>query len=188
MKNLCFDFPFFQWFITHIQRLYRRKESKLLSVDFFSNMKVCFLPWINKDKISPGILCRNQKAIHYFEINQDKIEWIQLSCNPNAIHLLEENQEKIFWPYLSGNPNAMHLLETNQDKIDWMYLSMNPNAIHLLEENQYKIDWYMISKNSSIFQWDYTFYQERMDVHREELTKAVFSSKRFETCIGIELE
>ena len=101
-----------------------------------------------------------------------------LSSNPNAIHLLEANQNKINWMGLSMNPNAIHLLEENQDKIIWLYLSCNPNAIHLLEANQNKIIWTSIALNPSIFQWDYTFYRERMDVHREELMKTVFHPKR----------
>ena len=73
MKNLFFFFPFLQWFITRI----RWKKSKLLSMDSFSNMKVCFVPWIqnNEDKIISSILCRNPNAIPLLEENQDKIDW-----------------------------------------------------------------------------------------------------------------
>ena len=98
MKNLFFLFPFLQWFIIQRQRRYRWKESKFLSMDSFSNMKVCLLPWINKNKISSSILSKNGKAIHYLEANQDEIFWSYLSGNVNAIHLLEANQDKIFWP------------------------------------------------------------------------------------------
>ena len=105
--------------------------------------------------------------------------------NPNAIHLIDANQDKIDWYILSANPNAIHLLEANPYKIDWYELSGNPSAIHLLKENQKYIDWGKISANPSIFQWDYTFYRERMDVHREELMKAVFHPKRLKRSLEL---
>ena len=61
----------------------------------------------------------------------------------------------------------------------------NPNAIHLLKANQDKIDWKYISKNPSIFQCDYTFYRERMDVHREELMKVIFHPKRLKRSLEL---
>ena len=88
------------------------------------------------------------------------------------------NQDKIDWNFLSIHPNAIPLLEANQDKINWSYLSQNPGAIHLLQANQDKINWPRVSLNPSIFQCDYTFYRERMDVHREELMKKVYHPKR----------
>ena len=77
------------------------------------------------------------------------------------------------------------MVEANQDKTHWLYLSLNSNAIHLLEANQDKINWYMISKNPSIFQCDYTFYRERMDVHREELMKSIFHPKRLKRSLKL---
>ena len=65
------------------------------------------------------------------------------------------------------------------------YLSRNPNAIHLLEANRDKIDLLRFSSNSSIFQWDYEFYRKRMDVHREELMKAVFHPKRLKRSLEL---
>ena len=41
------------------------------------------------------------------------------------------------------------------------------------------------SKNPAIFQCDYTFYRERMDVHREELIKAVFHPKRLKRSLEL---
>ena len=102
-----------------------------------------------------------------------------------TIHLIEANQEKVDWYMLSSNVNAIHILEENKNDIYWYELSCNPNAIHVLEKYQKYIDWYMISRNPSIFQWDYTFYRERMDVHREELMKAVFHPKRLKRSLEL---
>ena len=57
--------------------------------------------------------------------------------------------------------------------------------MQLLEANQKKIDWSQISTNPSIFQWDYTFYRERMDVHREALMKAVYHPKRLKRSLEL---
>ena len=124
-------------------------------------------------------------AIHLLEANPDKIDWYYLSGNPNAIHLLEANPDKIDWYHLSTNPNAIHLLEANQDKIDWYFLPFNPNAMHLLEANQTRFFWLPFSKNPAIFQCDYTFYRQRMDLHREELMKAVFHPKRLKRSLEL---
>ena len=63
---------------------------------------------------------------------------------------------------------------------------MNQNAMHLLEANQDKINssWFL-SSNPSIFQWDYTFYRERMDVHREELMKALYHPRRLKRSLEL---
>ena len=45
--------------------------------------------------------------------------------------------------------------------------------------------WCKISTNPSIFQWDYTFYRKRMDIHREELMKAVFHPKRLKRSLEL---
>ena len=62
-------------------------------------------------------------------IDKDKLNWTQLSQNPNAIELLKENPLKINWHYLSFNPNAeaIALLKENPLKIDWYHLSQNPS-------------------------------------------------------------
>ena len=103
-----------------------------------------------------------------------------LSSNPNAIDLLEKNPDKICWYWLSGNPNAIHLLEKNPDKICWGLLSSNPNAISILEKNQDKISWGNLSRNEGIYEINYKFLKERMDIIREDLMKAVYHPKRFE--------
>ena len=48
-----------------------------------TELPMCFLDWIDKDKI----------------------HWYYLSLNPNAIQLLKENPDKIDWTNLSKNPS-----------------------------------------------------------------------------------
>jgi hypothetical protein len=115
----------------------------------------------------------------------DKLEWECLSWNPSAIHLLEANPEKIDWDNLSENPSAIHLLETNTDKINWTLLSSNPSAIHLLEANPEKIYWEFLSKNPSIFELDYDFFFNRMNLIREELIGKDLESKTFSRLVYI---
>ena len=103
-----------------------------------------------------------------------------MSRNPNAISILEKNLDKLDWYYLSRNPNAISILEKNQDKIRWDGLSENPNAISILEQNQDKIDWFIFPYNRAISKLNYQWLQERMDIIREDLMKAVFHPKRLE--------
>ncbi len=103
-----------------------------------------------------------------------------LSSNPSAIHLLKENIDKIDWWNLSSNPSAIHLIEANLDKIDWGELSSNPSAIHLLEQNLDKINWEYFSKNPAIFELDYDFFSNRMNIIREELMEKAWHPSRFE--------
>ena len=57
-------------------------------------------------------------------------------------------------------------------------MSGNRNAISILEKNPDKIDWEAFSYNKGIFVCDYKYYKKRMDIHREELMKKVFSPRR----------
>ena len=143
-----------------------------------SNIHLIPLLEQNQDKIDWSVLSGNINAISLLEKNQDKIDWCLLSENINAISLLEKNQDKINWYNLSGNINAISLLEQNLDKVHWYTLSANSNAISILEQNQDKIDWYTLSRNCSIFKFDYDYYKQRMDIHREELMKTVFHPRR----------
>lgn len=140
-------------------------------------------------------LCYNRNAIHLIE---KKLEenifkrndlWM-LSMNPNAVSLLEKHLELIDWWFLSKNPNSVHFLEKNLDKIDWIPLSSNPNAIDLLEKNLDKIDWLFLSKNPNIFELDYGFLKQRMDIVREELMMKAWHPSRVEKWLdaGMELE
>ena len=45
--------------------------------------------------------------------------------------------------------------------------------------------WLPLCTNPSIFQFDYTFYRERMNVHREELMKAAFHPKRLKRSLEL---
>jgi hypothetical protein len=75
--------------------------------------------------------------------------------------------------------NEISLLEKNQDKINWAYLSSNLNGISLLETNQDKIDWFYLSSNPSIFELDYKFLENRIQIYKEELMMSVFRPLRF---------
>ena len=130
-------------------------------------------------------ICSINRVIDLLENNQDKIDWKWLSRNPNAVQLLEKNQDKIDWACLSLNPNAIHLLEKNQDKIGWIVLSKNPNAIDLLEKNQDKIFWDCLCSNKGIYEINYKFLKERMDIIREDLMKVVYHPKRLEYYLGL---
>ncbi len=138
----------------------------------------------NMDKIDWTALSCNPSAVYLLEQNQDKINWKWLSLNPNpkAIYLLEQNIDKINWYDLSSNPSGIHILQQNMDKICWHNLSRNPSewAIHLLKENQDKIDWCALSLNPSIFELDYDFFHQRMNLIREELIARTWHPSRYE--------
>ena len=68
---------------------------------------------------------------------------------------------------------TIELLEKNQSKISWVQLSRNPNAIYLLERNQDKIYWDYFCINEGYYELNYKFLEERMDIIREDLMKAV---------------
>ena len=114
----------------------------------------------------------------------DKRIWIN-----RTIDLLEKNSYGrytiIAWCQLSQNPNAISILEKNQNRICWEMLSHNPNAIHLLEKNQDKISWGNLSRNEGIYEINYKFLKERMDIIREDLMKAVYHPKRLEYYLGL---
>ena len=152
------------------------------------NCKMQHKRWMNKimellakndDKIDWSSLSSNPYAIFILEENQDKLNWEKLSLNTEAMSILEENQDKINWPRLSINPNAISILQKNQDKIDWNWLSSNLNAMSILQKNQNKIDWQRLSVNNGIWEINYVFLKERMDILREDLIKTVFHPKKF---------
>jgi len=111
-----------------------------------------------------------------------------LSINPNAIDLLKANQDQIDWNMLSTN--AIDLLKANPNKLNWYYLLRNENAIHLLEANQDKINWIRLSKNPCIFELDYNFIKNRMNIIKEELIAKAMHPKRIQLWIdsGIDIE
>jgi hypothetical protein len=156
----------------------------LRNIEENKNKKKNFMIELNK---SPHIfedlynddnyLLKNPSAIsiienYYFKHNW-YIDWYNLSANPNAKEILEKNSEKMNWSGLSLNPAlwAIQLLEQNQDKIDWCNLSENPSAIHLIESNLDKSNLFGddLFKNPAIFELDYEFLYERMNIIRKEL-------------------
>ncbi len=58
---------------------------------------------------------------------------------------------------------------------------------NLLKENQDKIKWSYLSKNSVIFELDYDFFYQRMDIIRKELIEKTWHPKRFKDwCLDID--
>ena len=119
------------------------------------------------------------------EKNLDKIDWHFLSENVNAVPILEKNLDKIDWYYLSYNINAIFILEKNTDKVNWTTISSNINALPILEKNQHEIHWNVLCDSPNIFCCDYDYYKKRMDIHREELMKAVFHPKRLKRSLEL---
>ena len=72
------------------------------------------------------------------------------------------------------------MLEKNPKNIDWNRLSLNPNAMCILEKNTDKIDWYALSWNTSIFNINYKFMKERMNIIKEELIMKSMHPSRLE--------
>ncbi len=161
-------------------------------------------------------LSSNPSAISILNKYPNKICWDCFSENPSAIHLLEKNPDKIDWYDLAGNPSGMDLLEKNLDKLkecsrdslcsnpfaikilegiedpesfvfNWSNLSSNVNAIHLLQKYKDRIDWRTFSKNPAIFELDYDFFRERMNLIREELMEKAWHPSRFQKwCLSID--
>ena len=145
-----------------------------------TELPMCLLDWIDKDKLDWSQLSRNPnaEAIALLKENPLKIDWYYLSLNVNAIALLKENPLKIDWRCLSCNPcaEAIALLRENPLQIDWTNLSENPcaEAIALLKENPLKIDWTQLSQNPNIFTYDYEKMRKNMLLFNEDLMKERF--------------
>ncbi len=161
----------------------------------------------NLDEVCWTNLSRNPAAIHLLRQNMEKIEWYLLVENELAIPIFEENPHQLDdasdagasfrtsgarkddnWDELLTNPSIIHLLKDNFDptftgevrEIDWTLLSENPSAIHILEKNQDKINWRFLSSNQEIFELDYDFFHQRMNIIREELIEKTWHPDRFE--------
>ena len=102
------------------------------------------------------------------------------------IENIRKNKDNIVWHALCGNSSdiAMNMIKENFDNIDdfkWTYLSGNPNstAMNILKNNQKNIHWNMFSKNPSIFELDYDFFHQRMNLIRDELMQKTWHPDRF---------
>ncbi len=174
----------------------------LRNIEENKNKKKNFMIELNK---SPHIfedlynddnyLLKNPSAIsiienYYFKYEWD-IDWEKLSANPNGIGILEQNIDNLNWKGLSLNPSswAIELLEKNQDKIDWWNLSENQSAIHILEQNFDKSHLFSdhLFNNPSIFELDYEFLYERMNIIRKELLEKTWHPNRVQDwCLYID--
>ncbi len=132
----------------------------------------------------------NNPTYNFYDIC--RINWFSLSKNSAAIHFFEQNPDKIKWRCFSSNPSAIHLLEEKINRndnygINWNHLSLNPTAIHLLEKFRNKICWTSLSMNPSIFELDYQFFFDRMNIIRQELIEKTWHPERFrDWCLDID--
>ncbi len=120
-------------------------------------------------------------AIKMMEENINKINWISLNQNPKAVHILEKNQDKICWNYFVQNEGGIYLIERGiKDgiNISWEYLSKNPMAIDLLEKNKDKIYVEKLLLNPNIYELDYEFFYERMNIFKKELIEKTWHPRR----------
>lgn len=160
-------------------------EKNLRGIEFDSNGN----PFQGRCKIDwDGISC-NPDAYDIIVQNLNKINWTWISSNtnPQILSLLKNRVDKIHWLNLSENPNAIFLLEEHVDNIHWEALSTNHNASHILEKNIDKIVWQYFSENESMFELDYDFLKERMDIIRMELMAKAWHPDRFQDwCISVD--
>ncbi len=78
-------------------------------------------------------------------------------------------------------------MEKNPNRIDWENLSLNESAMHLLEQNKSKIDLRLISRNPAIFELDFDFLHQRMNIIRKELMEKTWHPDRFKKwCLDID--
>ncbi len=99
------------------------------------------------------------------------------------------DESKLCWYGLSLNPNAMYLLETNSEKIKWNSFCKNPSGIHIVIQNFEKINWkwFYLSKNPAIFELDYDFFHQRMNLIRKELIEKTWHPNRIQLwCLSID--
>jgi hypothetical protein len=126
----------------------------------------------------------------------DKINWGVLARNPGkcAIALMADYPDRVSWRDLALNsaPEAIALMEAHPDRVDWISLVYNssPAAVSLLLDNIRYIQsvgepdaLHYLSNNPHIFEekYDYAAMRVAMDVHREELAKAAFHSRRLKS-------
>jgi hypothetical protein len=72
------------------------------------------------------------------------------------------------------------------DKINWITISTNPNAMHIIEQNfNEEVDCLFLLQNPSIFEIDYNYIKERMDIIREELMMKVLDPKRLQYYLNL---
>ncbi len=116
-----------------------------------------------------------------------------LSKNPIAVDLLLKYEKIIDWYSFSVNPNpkAIAYLKEHPEKIQWNFMVENRSdeAMELVKEKVIKgeiTDFTLkgLSGNPYIFQLDYDFLFNRMNIIREELMEKAWHPLRFENwCI-----
>lgn len=179
--------------------LLKRNISSINYTFFSENESAVDLLLENPSKIDWARFCLNSsdKALDYLEANPMKINWNYLcgNTNPRALFLISkylennpENIEHFNWRILCENSTkeAIDLVkkyyELIKDKLDWWNLTINPYAIDLIKENIdliNKIYKSALFSNPCIFEYDYEFIRNRMNIFKEELVEKVFHPKNY---------
>ena len=115
---------------------------------------------------------------------------LSMNTHPRALALLAANPGAINWSRLSANPapEELAILAANVRCIEWRLLCRNPNpaAMRLVLanldglKNHYYPPWSELAKNACCFErvCDYPAMRARMDLLREDLSKAAFHPRR----------
>ncbi len=151
-----------------------------------------FLPYFEKkikeciEKIDSGI---DIKDIKDFDL-------MRLSSNPVAVDLLLKYEKIINWNYFSHNssPKAIEYLKNNPEKIKWDFFIENRSdeAMEYVKEKVLKNElpartFKALSSNPFIFELDYEFFYNRMNIIRKELLEKTWHPSRFMNwCLDIE--
>ncbi len=125
-----------------------------------------------------------------------KISLRALNSNPIAVDLLLKYEKIINWNYFSHNrsPKAIAYLKENRSKIKWDFMCENRNdeGMELIKEkvlnNDFTgISFRALSSNPFIFELDYEFFFNRMNIIRKELMEKTWHPNRFrDWCLDIE--
>lgn len=145
------------------------------------------------NKLWSGICEKVSKdLIPIYEKNMDKLDWGKLSSNPFVMDMIMQNLDKVSWHHFCLNPKCFSYLKENPDKIKWNFMCGNRcmEAIPWIEkhmkEDPQKIPYLELSGNPNIFELDFDFLKERMDLIREELLEKAWNPKRaMDWCISV---
>lgn len=152
-----------------------------------------------------GLLVFISQNQHASEILEDHVDTIVQFKNlkfviPNLVSDYHKNKlilQKIFshpdrqnysgdiWMYLCRCENLIELIEDNIEFISQNYFSMydlcgNKLAISIVEKHLsfFQHEWYQLSVNPAIFEPNYNFLKNHIDVFEEQLISTVFHPRR----------
>ncbi len=149
-----------------------------------------FLPYFEK-KIKEHI---ENKGINVMDTND--FDLMRLSSNPVAVDLLLKYKQIINWNYFSLNPNpkAIEYLKNNPEKINWSFFVENRSneAMEYVKEKVLNNElpnssFKALSCNPYIFELDYEFFYNRINIIRKELLEKTWHPNRFiKWCLDID--